>query len=66
MRLTQAMFYFLKLLREQFFGKIEDKLFQRLIHYPKMLIEVAWYYIFIFAREGGAIWTSPGQVAAFF
>jgi hypothetical protein len=66
MRLTEAMFYFLRVLREQFFGKIEDKLFQRLIHYPKMLVEVAWYYVFMFGRQGGAIWTSPAQVAAFF
>lgn len=65
MRLTEAMFYFLRVLREQFYGKIEEKLFQRLIHYPKLLIEVAWYYVFIF-REGGAVWTSPSQVGSFF
>lgn len=59
------MFFFLRVLKEQFFGKIEDKLFQRLIHYPKLLVEVAWYYVFIFGREG-AVWTSPGQVGAFF
>jgi hypothetical protein len=66
MRLTEAMFYFLRLLREQFHGKIEDKLFQRLIHYPKMLLEAAWYYVFMLGRGSNAIWTSPGQVAAFF
>lgn len=31
-----------------------------------MLVEVAWYYIFLFSRNGGAIWTSPSQIAAFF
>lgn len=60
------MFYFLKMLKDQFYGKIEDKMFGKLIHYPKMLIEAAWYYIFIFARSPNYIWTSPAQTQHFF
>jgi hypothetical protein len=67
MRLSEAMFYFLKMLRDQFYGKIEDKMFSRLIHYPKMLVEAAWYYIYTFARpQSSYIWTSPVQIQHFF
>lgn len=60
------MFYFLKLLKDQFYGKIEDKMFGKLIHYPKMVIETAWYYIFMFAKVQQYVWTSPSQVEIFF
>ncbi len=66
MRLSEAMFYFLKMLRDQFYGKIEDKMFNKLIHYPKMLIEAAWYYIYMYARSADYIWTSPTQIQHFF
>lgn len=66
MRLGEAMFYFLRMLKDQFFGKIEDKLFARLIHYPKMLIEANWYYVFLFARAPSVPWTSPAQTHLFF
>lgn len=37
-KLVEAMVYFIKMLKDQFYGKIEDKLFAKLIHYPKMII----------------------------
>ena len=66
MRLGEAMFYFLRMLKDQFFGRIEDKLFAKLIHYPKLLIEANWYYVFLFARAPSAPWTSPAQAHLFF
>ena len=45
------MFYFIKELKDQFHGKIEDKMFGRLIHFPKKLIECSWYYIYIFSEK---------------
>ncbi len=56
------MVYFIKMLKDQFYGKIEDKLFAKLIHYPKMIIEAAWYYIFIFAKHKDYKWTTPSEI----
>ena len=64
--LSESMFYFLNLIKNEFYGKIEDKMFNKLIHYPKMLIESIWYYIFMFAKTEKYMWTTPQQVEAFF
>ena len=58
--------YFVRILKEQFYGKIEDKLFSKLVHYPKMIIEAVWYYIFIFNRYQKYKWQPPSAIAAFF
>ena len=64
-KLVEVMVYFIKMLKDQFYGKIEDKLFSKLIHYPKMIIEAVWYYIFIFAKHKDYSWTTPSEVEAF-
>lgn len=66
MRLGEATFYFLRMLKDQFCGRIEDKQFARLVHYPKLLIEANWYYVFLFARAPSCPWTSPAQTQQFF
>ena len=64
-KLVEVMVYFIKMLKDQFYGKIEDKLFSKLIHYPKMIIEAVWYYIFIFAKHKEYSLTTPSEVEAF-
>lgn len=41
-------------------------MFNKLIRFPKMLIEVAWYYIYMFSKSAQYIWTSPTQIQHFF
>lgn len=60
------MMYFIKMLKDQFYGKVEDKMFSKLIHYPKLIIEAVWYYIFIFAKHQDYKWTTPKEVESFF
>ncbi len=55
----EIVIYFIKMLKDQFYGKIEDKLFHKLIHYPKMIIESVWYYIFIFNKHQQYTWSTP-------
>lgn len=38
MNLLEVIMYFIKILKDQFYGKIEDKLFSKMVHYPKMII----------------------------
>lgn len=65
-RLCETMFYFIKILRDHFQGKIEDKMFSKLIHYPKMIIEVVWFYVSLFAKQMNFQWTAPSQIHLFF
>ena len=60
------MVYFIKILQDQFYGKIEDKLFNKLVQYPKMILEATWYYIFIYAKEEEYTWKTPSQIEHFF
>lgn len=48
--LVEVVVYFIKILKDQFHGKIEDKLFSKLVQYPKMILESTWYYIFIYSN----------------
>lgn len=45
------MFYFIKHLKDKFHGKIEDKMLNKLIHYPKMIIETSWLYLEIYKTK---------------
>ena len=56
--LVEATIYFIKILKDEFYGKIEDKLFDKLLKYPKMMLEATWYYIFIFAKGEKYEWFS--------
>ena len=49
-QLVEVIIYFIKILKDEFYGKVEDKLFNKLLKYPKMILEATWYYIFIFAK----------------
>lgn len=64
--MVEVVVYFIKILQDQFYGKIEDKLFNKLVQYPKMILEATWYYIFIFAKEEQYTWKTPSQIARFF
>lgn len=66
MDLLEAVMYFIKILKDQFYGKIEDKLFSKMIHYPKMVVEAIWYYIFIFKEYKKYKWLSPSEIELFY
>jgi hypothetical protein len=51
-QLVEGVIYLIKILKDQFHGKIEDKLFNKLVQYPKMILEATWYYIFIYNKPG--------------
>lgn len=65
-QLMEVIVYFIKMLKDQFYGKIEDKLFNKLIQVPKMIIEAVWYYIFIFKKHQRYKWRTPSQIEQFF
>ena len=66
MQLTEAMMYFVRVLRDCFNGRVEDRMLVKLLHYPKMVVEAAWYYVFIFTRQHPHEWSLPSQVETFF
>ena len=50
-QLLEIAVYFIKILKDEFEGQVESKLFNKLIEVPKMIVEVSWYYVFIFYRK---------------
>ena len=65
MELCEAMVYFIRVLRDCFQGKVEDKLLSKVLKYPKMVLETAWYYVFLFTRQHPYTWSLPSEVEEF-
>lgn len=37
----------------------------KLLHYPKMVVETAWYYVFLFTRKQSYNWSLPSEIDQF-